>query len=300
MKISSFAIAIFLTLPILACSRESPDSNGEETLDRYMTSPTGWKAGELEARYTPDSLHEYVNGGAERYLGYGFRELLVREYVRDGAGSGPVRVEIYRMGSPADAYGVFSSDRSGDDTGDTGVDASLGDYLLQFWQGEFFVRVQDYDLAGGLREELHSFGRLVSGLLPASGPRHRPSLLEKLPVDGLDERSVVYFHTRNSLNSLVYLGEENLLSLGRKTGAVYAEYSREGVFLACLLVHYPSDDQAARAYELFRKGEEKIPAGSGLEISTHGLEGEYIVLVLGDDPPPERAGTLYAQTAANL
>lgn len=71
----------------------------------------GWTlAGEVTAR-APDNLWEYNNGAAEAFLAYGFKGL---RYADLEAGEVMVTVEIYDMGSPINAFGIYSTECSSD------------------------------------------------------------------------------------------------------------------------------------------------------------------------------------------
>ncbi|MBN2609959.1 MAG: hypothetical protein JXB00_00215 [Bacteroidales bacterium] len=58
--------------------------------------------------YTRESLYGYINGAAELYLEYGFTNAWICEIIWMG---GKYTAEIYRMGNPEDAFGIFSVSR---------------------------------------------------------------------------------------------------------------------------------------------------------------------------------------------
>ncbi|MCK4890483.1 MAG: hypothetical protein KAS97_11180, partial [Candidatus Aminicenantes bacterium] len=67
---------------------------------------SGWKKSSTEGYYTPENLFEYINGNAELFISYGFRDLITFTYKKDE--STEITVDIFDMGNPANAYGVFS------------------------------------------------------------------------------------------------------------------------------------------------------------------------------------------------
>ena len=246
---------------------------------KSLPAPPGWTANEYEAVFRSDNLYEYLDGGAERYLGYGIQELFVREYALQSDKEASVRVEIYRMDTPANAFGIFSSDRAGNRPGEIGVDAALGDYLLQFWQDRYFVRVQDSELTGGLRESLAGFGRLISAGLPAGKAEDRPAILGFLPQKNQVGSSVCYFHTQNSLNSLVYLGEENLLGLGPEIQAVSAEYqpAESKVIIRVLLIEYPAESDCRESLERLSAARPGLPERARKELARLSSSNRYLL-----------------------
>lgn len=72
----------------------------------------GWKPlGEVSS-YGPDSLWQYIDGAAELFLAFGFRNLEVREME---AGEVRITVSIYDMGSRLSAFGVFATEAGAGD-----------------------------------------------------------------------------------------------------------------------------------------------------------------------------------------
>ena len=60
--------------------------------------------------YFPETLFEYINGAAEIYLSYDFKELIVAEYQKSGS-SDSIAVEIYDMGNHKNSFGIYSAER---------------------------------------------------------------------------------------------------------------------------------------------------------------------------------------------
>ena len=65
--------------------------------------------------YNRDTIYKHINGGAELYLAYGFKEVLVRKYL--GPNNIEMVLDIYDMGNSMDAFGVFSTEREDDEAG---------------------------------------------------------------------------------------------------------------------------------------------------------------------------------------
>lgn len=255
------------------------------SLEAFLKAPPRWSTGDIDARYQPEDLHEYMNGGAERYLGYGFRELRVREHLSPNC---PYRVlvELYRMDSPADAFGVFSSDRgSGEPASGTGVNAVINPWLLQFWQDRYFVRIQDSMAGGSISDTLLAFGRLISSALPKGDEAQIPEIALKLPREGLIESSLCFFRSFNSLNSFIYLGEENILGLGPEVEAVTAEYRlmEKDSYGRLLLVRYPDDASGTDAFRRFAAARDKLPARVAKSLSRLVVRGRLFLLLFDEN-----------------
>ena len=206
-------------------------------------SPDWTPAGEVQV-FDRDSIYDLVDGQADAFFAYGFEQVAVQDY--ENAEGAVLRVEIWQLATPADAYGLFTTSISGTPVAlDNGL-ANDGDgdpgRRLAFWQDRYYVHVRarreldDADLWG--------FAEAVSAALPSGG--ERPALVDRLPPDGLVERSGIFFHEELSIQSELWLGGENLLGLGPETDGVLARYDIGGAAARLLLVQYP-DAEAASA-----------------------------------------------------
>jgi hypothetical protein len=232
-----------------------------EDLGRFLPSEiAGWKASGADRTFTRDTIFDYLGDGGEDYLSYDFRGLLVREYA--GQAGAPLVAEIYDMGRPADAYGVSADDRDGEEVA-VGRDGLYRGGLLRFWKGPYFVRLLDERETAATRGLLEKMGRSIAAAVPDDGAR--PRLMDCLPTERLDRKSLRYFHKQVSLNSHYYLADENVLLLDERTEAALAMY-RAGWDKALLLIcRYGSAADAGRAYLKFGRAyfSVRIEAGGG-------------------------------------
>jgi hypothetical protein len=247
-------IACLVSLSLLAAALADPDGLG-----RFLPSEiAGWKAAGEDRTFTRETIFEYLDGGGEIYLAYGFRRLLVREYARPSGA--PLVAEIYDMGGAADAYGISANDRDGEEAA-VGRDGLYGGGLLRFWKGPYFVRLLSEPETGTTRRLLEEMGRTIAAAIPEDG--RRPRIMDCLPVERLDRKSLRYFHKQVSLNSHYYLADENVLMLDEGTEAALATY-REGWEKAMLLVcRYRSTADARRAYLRFGRAYFSVKVDSG-------------------------------------
>ena len=110
---------------------------------------------------------------------YGFVGLMHGEYGRAGSDEKLITVDIYDMGAPLHAFGLFASERAADVTlrllGQQGyVEAGLG----AFWQDRYYVKVSS--VAGATNADVQALAAAVAKLLPpATG---LPPELRRLPA----------------------------------------------------------------------------------------------------------------------
>ncbi len=80
--------------------------NENRSIDIFPGNIMNWNMKGTPDVYKGDDLFLYINGGADIYQEYGFKEVYSVEYEKEGAGR--ISVEIYHMDSPTSAFGIFS------------------------------------------------------------------------------------------------------------------------------------------------------------------------------------------------
>jgi hypothetical protein len=146
---------------------------------------------------------------------------------------------------PTDAYGLFTVNSAGEpaDIGNDG-DADRG-RRLAFWQDRYVVWIRARQSLEDA--ELWRFAEALSKELPAGGDR--PTLIDRLPPEGLVDRSAVFFHEELSIQDELWLGGENLLGLGPETDGVLAQYEFGDGTARLLLMQYPIAEGATAGME---------------------------------------------------
>jgi hypothetical protein len=201
----------------------------------------GWEPEGALSSYEHDTLYGFMDGAADLYFTYGFEELAVGEF--KNAADEIVRVEVYRVDTDADAYGLFTYNSYGEPVA-IGVDGELDSrYRLAFWQSRTFVQVTARPDADD--DVLRAFGLAVSTALPAGGTR--PALVAALPASGLQPGSIRFFREKLALDNLLWLGPNDVLGLGPDTEGVVARYDSGAGTVDLLLIAFPSVERAQAA-----------------------------------------------------
>jgi hypothetical protein len=203
------------------------------------------------------------------YLAYGMERCLARRY-SGPEGEPDIVLDLFELPSAEDAYGVFTHDREGDDI-DIGQGALLRTGWLSFWKGRWFGSIYAEGESEPSYDAVIAIAREAANTITDEG--EAPALVSELPVDGLDERSVRFFHTQEILNSVVYLGFDNVLQFGPETDAVLGRYARPNGSAWLLLVDYPEVETASWA--------EGAAAEAGLIIRR---DGARLAVVLAPEP----------------
>ncbi len=264
------------------------EAAGKGKMDPEISWPKqvdGWKWDGQEKVYDSRTIFDYIDGAGELYLAYHFQKVTVRRYTQ--AGQGDITVEVYDMGSSQDAYGIFSFERQDEEAG-IGQGSEFGGGYLRFWKGKFFVTVYSEGEGSALQSAIMNLGRSIAQAISSEGPR--PELIKFLPgtEQGLLEKSIRYLHSYVVLNQRFFIASQNILLLSPKTEAVLAQYVRGPKKSHLLLVRYPTEKEAQRAWQSFKKA--YMPEASGDRIKTEdqkwtiGKQQEGLVFIIFGAP----------------
>ncbi len=238
----------------LSLARQSFAQTLEALAKALPRQAGGWNAQEPDGVYDAETIFDYIDGAGEVYRAYNMRGCLSRRYEAPGEPS--IVLDIFDMGSSADAFGVFTHDRDGEPL-DLGQGALSRPGWLSFWKGRFFVSIFLERETAMAKQAATGLARNVDSLIRERGPE--PQLLRHLPPAGLLTRTVRYFHHPLLLNYHFFLSDENLLSLGPEADAVLASYKRGEERAKLLLVRYTGTDKAEEARKRFASA--YIPEG---------------------------------------
>jgi len=204
--------------PILMLGTFGQDTN--EALNLSDLVPTadrsGWEMVEEFTEYSPESLYEYLNGGAPQYLSFGFRKLVNVRYVYQGDDLRSVTLDLFEMESPLGAYGIYSSGRPRTaSVRDWGAEGYRSGTIAAAWNRNVYVHGSADENDPALIEFLDRVIARAVGEVP--GKAQMPWMVKVLP-----SADRIPFSDR-------YVGKD-LLGHSFLPGGVLAEYSLgEGV-----------------------------------------------------------------------
>jgi hypothetical protein len=259
MKVSRFdgcaaaVAALFLLAGPWPLRAGSQEPKASPALTALVPQGEDWTQAENAQSFFPESLYEHIDGAAESYLSYDFRELLVVQLKKEAA-EATLTVEIYDMGGPVNSFGIFSAERYPENeavpVGDLGY---LEGEALNFVAGRYYVKLLGFGLGEGTASALTAYGQKLAGAVTEKGGL--PPLFRAFPREGRVVRSEKYIK-RN------FLGYEFL-----HDGYV-ASYKVGGRDIECFVVPAGSDKEAesalSRLLDFFAKDKqvpEKIALG---------------------------------------
>jgi hypothetical protein len=213
----------------------------------------GWTLTEAPRAYFPDTLFEYIDGAAESFLSYDFRELLVADFEKTGTGA-TLTLEIYDMGLPVNAFGIFSAERYPENkpvnVGELGY--AEGE-ALNFLAGRYYVKMLAFGLGGTTEAALVDIGLKVAGAIKPDGGL--PPLVRAFPKDDLIARSEKYVKKNFMGYEFLHDGyEATYTSGGKELEGFFIDAGSDGAaeeMLTRLLAAVAADKQTV----------EKLPLG---------------------------------------
>lgn len=264
---------------MIDCGGGKLDDNLDELAALLPVNIDDWSRNDSISSFDRESIFKYINGAGEVYNSYSFSQVVVARYSRGDTSE--MLVELFDMGSNADAYGAFSYARENEVAGIGGGFEQCGNVLC-FWQNRYYCCVALESSGETSSYNLEGVARKVSEQLPASSTR--PALVDVLPTDRLILHSDRYFHLHTVLNYNYYLARDNILRLSRNTNCVLARYEPGSTYL--VIIEYASIDKATTALASFREnyspgsGETEIVQIENGKFVGSRQDGRYVVVVL--------------------
>jgi hypothetical protein len=232
-----------------ACGGGEPSPDVQGTSVSGFSLPAdgeipGWSLATQPEHYVADNLWDYINGQADFFIDYGFEQVDAAEYRNDQESSSVV-LEVWQMGRPQEAFGIFAAERTTDDRPlGIGSGAYLGANVLGFWQSKLYVKLISFEEGPEIEQLLIGLAEEVSSRVP--GQKDELETLLLFPEEGRVEASE-RFIPKN------FLGQPYL------TDAYRADYTVDGEDVQLFIVEAGSPEEAQfhfnRLEEFYREGD---------------------------------------------
>ena len=292
---------LFIPLLLIGCSSSNYMGENLSLKEVIQDEVSGWhREGNVE-KYDRETIFRYMNGAGEIYRMYDYRGMEVLRMVK--VEQPEIKIEMFDMGSPDDAFGVFSHMREGDEAG-VGEGSEYRKGLLCFWQGKYFFCIIAEEETDQTKQIIFELANIITGFYKASNTK--PAILNILPEENLDKNSIRYFNLPSSLNYHYFVSDKNIFYLNKETDAVLARYGSSYCYLLC--IEYPSAIRSKNAFKNFL--EAYLPeADTGQTIYFQMISeskwiyaqylSEYVAIVF-DAPTYKFADDLLVQLELNL
>ena len=151
-------------------------------------APDGWALRDAPETFTRETLFEHIDGQADLFLQYGFEKSVFAIYQTVNSSDDKIDLDIYDMGNPLQAFGIFSRFRQEENPAGIGLDSSLGDRYAVFYKGRYFVVLQATESDASTLKRLAQ--EVESSISDNSAP---PKQIAYFPKSGLKPGSIEYF-----------------------------------------------------------------------------------------------------------
>ncbi len=244
---------VYQTLPYsTTAAPETLLPEDEEATDWVRVSkPSTYNSETLyKDRFVPSDIYPKI------YHNYGFQKQAEVEYQSPKFGSVPyILLEIFDMGTPENAFGIFSVNSYPHPKFEwIGCKAIISGKNLWFWKGKYFIQIEGYEIATGIRNGMIALARVTAKKI--QDPPQKIPLLELLPTPYI-RGSEKLFYANWALRE-IYKSAPNIIpQLTDKTIGVLAQYyntnaKQEQTPYVVFVIRYPNVSDAQSAYKMYR------------------------------------------------
>lgn len=186
--------------------------------------------------YVGDDLFSLINGGAELYHEFGFIEVLAAGIsISDTT---PLKVEIYDMGSPDAAWGIYSlTYTSKAKPFMSGVSGRRGEGFAQFIKNKYMIYIYFDELESA---ELQYVAGCLHENIENSYPA--PGLMKAVQTGRADPERAVYFKGNLGLSSIYSFHYKDVFGYKEGAAAIYPD-------LKVFLLRYNNEEECIDKYK---------------------------------------------------
>ncbi|TEU09097.1 MAG: hypothetical protein E3I52_01160 [Candidatus Aminicenantes bacterium] len=243
------------------------EKEGVSSLHFLLPDVVTWKIPEAPQDYFPEILFEYINGAAEIYLSYDFKELTVGQYEK-GDSNASLIIEIYDMGNEINSFGIYSAERFPDSQFiSLGNQGYLEEETLNFIVGKYYIKLLCFDSGEDSADFLKLFSQEVVKRVKDKGTL--PPALAFFPKQGL---------VRNSEKFIL----RNFMGYSFLHSGYLANYKLEDLEFDCFLIEGENADDAQNMLKKYleKKGKQSVEEiSAGYRIKDRYYHNIYLARV---------------------
>lgn len=248
----------------------------------------GWtRIGKIET-YRKQALSGHLRGAAEIFLQYGFSDLTVRRYRKTNDRKADVTLELYRMNSPLNAFGVFSIHRGGTEESSPLIPAAnwVSSDRVDFARADFYARIS------GSNVDAADLEQFAAGAAKKIWEKKRLDSVELswLPDGGLSAGSERYIRGNLAARAESPLLDWEEWGFSGLTRAVSARYEPSGSKFIVMDFGRQTEDLSEKVQAFLKKFVEAVGVEDGVVRGQSAVdmnfffkhEGRFAVLVIGE------------------
>ena len=222
----------------------------------------GWVQARVPSTYQGKTLYRdravSPAASSDLYYAYGFERQAEAEYQAPQFGSKPlILLEIFDMGTPENAFGIYSFYTYPRMTFEwVGAKAMLSGGYLRFAKGKYFVQIEGYEFATGIREGMIALAKAVAAQI--KDPPPEPRMLALLPNNNKIYGSTKLFRSNWGLSQIYSTLPANIPLLADTAVGISAYYQnnpRAKDWMdaqVIFIIRFPDAATAESVYVLYR------------------------------------------------
>jgi len=200
------------------------------------------------------AIPAFLRRAPVEYDAYGVQRLVSAEYRFPRLGPWPqLYIEIYDMGTPENAFGIYSQKRiAGGLFRAIGAESYVGNTEVLGWADRYYFYVKSFHFADEPREAMLQFAQWIAHRIGATG--EEPALIRAYADASLVTRSQKWFRTVEQAQLASQNDNLLLLPLSEKTrGFTVRVTTGEGRTAEGFCVVFPSQQESIAAFETMKQ-----------------------------------------------
>jgi len=206
---------------------------------------TGWTTSGKALRFIKNDLFNYIDGGAELFHEFGFKELLVQSYRQM---DNEIVLEVYQMDHPESALGIYLI-KCGEETPIEGIeDRNSGNkYQFTIVKGSYFIQINSFTGEDKLIPVMIALAKQTLRFMPQE---KSVKIFNHLPKENLIPGSQLIIRGPYGMQPIYTFGEGDILQLNGKIYAVVGDYKDEkNRRYTQIVIKYPNKKDALTVFE---------------------------------------------------
>ena len=150
----------------------------------------GWGVSRAARGFDADTLWELIDGAADGFVSYGVQQVVTADYKQSGSGYQAV-LEVYQMKDPLNAFGKYAEERNpASEIVKVGNEGYSGGTSLNFWAGQYYVKITAFEEKDQVKQELAKLGQAVAAKI--KDPGAEPVEVSWFPPENQLPRTTLY------------------------------------------------------------------------------------------------------------
>ncbi len=206
----------------------------------------GWRQTAPKKLFTPATLFNHIDGGAEIFLEFGFRQCTIFQFSRDSL---EIELEIYEMENPTAALGIYLL-KCGNETPIKTIHSRNSCSYLQIIavKNRFYLQLNNFS---DKRIPSSQFSEFINSIFDPISSNYKIPLLDELPTENRIEHSIFLFRGPYALEPVFTFGNGDIFQLNGRIFGIGADYTNNDTKFTRMAIPYPDSLSARRALSNF-------------------------------------------------